>query len=393
MTVLTKAHSTVPPRARAGLVLPGLGHLLVGDWVHGAGLLALDGLLVLAAVSGTSHVPAWWAPGPGGGLSVDDVLALVTWPALAVSLWFVAYRRAFPRPLSHAARTSNWLVFRRALVRHRAGMMGFYGVVFMLLLTLLAPLVAPFDPNAVFVGDKNLPPDSVFWFGTDRFGRDVFSRLVVGGRLSLMVGVVAVSIATTVGTTVGAVAAFAGGRVDRLLMFLTDGLIALPKLVLLLTIVGMFRVQGPAGLFLIIAILGATGWMGVARIVRGQVLSLREQDFVHAARALGLPSSRIVFRHILPNAMAPVIVYCSLATGGAMMAEASLSFLGLGMPPPTATWGVMVADGKVALRFAPHIAVFPGLAIMMAVLSFNLLGDGLRDAFDPKLRGYKSSKR
>ncbi len=279
-------------------------------------------------------------------------------------------------------------LFLRTLTRHRTGMLGLYGVLFMLLLTMLTPLIAPFDPDMVDVGTKNLPPGGAYWMGTDGFGRDVFSRLLFGGRISLMIGFIAVSIAATMGTTIGALAAFAGGTVDRVLMFLTDGLIALPKLVLLLTIVGLFRLQGPWGIFLIIAILGATGWMGVARIVRSQVLSLKQQEFVQAAQALGLSSTRILFRHLIPNALAPVIVYCSLAIGSTMLAEAGLSFLGLGVPPPTSTWGVMVADGKDALRNAPHVAIFPGLAIMVAVLSFNLLGDGLRDALDPKLRGH-----
>jgi len=184
------------------------------------------------------------------------------------------------------------------------------------------------------------------------------------------------------------VAAFGGGWIDRFLMWLVDMLLSLPRLVLLLAIAGMFRVTGPEGLFVMIVILGLTGWMGVSRIVRSQVLSLKEQDFIQAARALGLSSARIVFRHLIPNALAPVIVYCSLAIGTTMIVEAGLSFLGLGVPPPTSTWGTIINDGREPLRVAPWIATYPGLCIVFAVMSFNLLGDGLRDALDPKLRGF-----
>ena len=172
-------------------------------------------------------------------------------------------------------------------------------------------------------------------------------------------------------------------------MWFVDMLLSLPRLVLLLAIVGMFRVQGVKSIFLIVTILGLTGWMGVSRIVRSQVLSLKQQDFVQAARALGYSSQRIVFRHLVPNALAPVIVYCSLAIGGTMLAEAGLSFLGLGVAPPTSTWGTLVSDGREYLRGSGYLTVLPGMCIVMAVMSFNLLGDGLRDSLDPKLRGTK----
>jgi peptide/nickel transport system permease protein len=170
-------------------------------------------------------------------------------------------------------------------------------------------------------------------------------------------------------------------------MFLVDALLSLPRLVLLLTIVGLFRTTGSTGLFVIVVVLGLTSWMGISRIVRSEVLSLREREFVQAARALGMSSPRILLRHLVPNAMGPVIVFCSLAIGSTMLAEASLSFLGLGVPPPIATWGVMISDGRDQLRSAAWVSVIPGLAIMWGVLCFNLLGDGLRDALDPKLRG------
>jgi peptide/nickel transport system permease protein len=388
MTAIVKTRTaTAPPVTRLGLLLPGLGHVAVGELIVGVGLLSLDLLLVWAAVAGFPRLGAVLFGRGAGLLSPHAVIAVISWVGLAAGLWFTAYRRAFPRELSDEEYNSNRQIFLRTLTRHRTGMLGLFGVLFMIVATLLTPLIAPFDPIAIDVGEKNLAPGATYLMGTDGFGRDVFSRLLYGGRISLLIGFIAVTIAATVGTTLGALAAFAGGMLDKVIMFFTDGLLALPRLVLLLTIVGLFRVQGVWGIFLIVFILGLTGWMGVGRIVRSQVLSLKQQEFIQAAQALGLSPTRILFKHLIPNALAPVIVYCSLAIGSTMLAEAGLSFLGLGVPPPTATWGVMVADGKEVLRLAPHVAVFPGLAILVSVLSFNLLGDGLRDALDPKLRG------
>lgn len=388
MTAIVRTRDfTAPPVTRIGLALPGLGHLAVGEILVGLGLLSLDTLWIWAAAAGFPRIGEVLFSRGAGQISPHAVLALLSWFAMAGALWFVAWRRAFPRELSEEEFNSNQQIFLRTLRKHRTGMMGLFGVLFMIVATLLTPMIAPFDPIAIDVGDKNLAPSAAYLMGTDGFGRDVFSRLLYGGRISLSIGFIAVTIAATVGTTLGALAAFAGGMVDRAIMFVTDGLLALPRLVLLLTIVGLFRVQGVWGIFLIVFILGLTGWMGVGRIVRSQVLSLKQQEFIQAAQALGLSPGRILFRHLIPNALAPVIVYCSLAIGSTMLAEAGLSFLGLGVPPPTATWGVMVADGKEVLRMAPHVAVFPGMAILVSVLSFNLLGDGLRDALDPKLRG------
>lgn len=387
MTAIVRVQTKAPPATRAGLALPGLGHLLVGEWTTGVGLLALTAVWATAAVTGFPRLGEVVFAGPGGSVLVHPVLALASWAAQGILVWRAAVRRAFPPALTDAERNSNRELFLRALSRHRTGMMGLFGVLFLVSVTLLTPLLAPHDPLAVNVGPTTVPPGLDHLMGTDEFGRDVFSRLLYGGRISLSIGFVAVGIAATLGTTLGATAAFAGGVVDRAIMFVTEALMSLPRLVLLLTIVGLFRVSGTSGIFLIVVVLGFTAWMGIARIVRAEVLSLKQREFIQAAHALGLSSTRIVFRHLVPNAMAPVIVFCSLAIGGTMLAEAGLSFLGLGVSPPTSTWGVMVNDGRDPLRTAPWIALFPGLAIMFAVLSFNLLGDGLRDALDPKLRG------
>jgi peptide/nickel transport system permease protein len=365
--------------ARVGLVVPGLGHLLTGQWLSGATLLVVDLVWFLAGATGLPRVLDVLG-------SAHGVAALGAWFAVGAALWLAAWQLAFPRTLTdtqrHTTRRIAWRQFRV----HRTGMLGLTGVLAVLLLTVFTPMLAPFDPDAIDVGAKNLPPSPEFWLGTDKFGRDTLSRLLFGGRVSLSIGFITVTIAATLGTLLGAVAGYAGGRVDRGLMWLTDLMLSMPRLVLLITVAGLFRVPGSAKLFMLVAILGLTGWMPVARIVRSEVLSLKEREYVLAARAIGLSHSRIVLRHLLPNAMAPVIVYCSLAIGSTILAEAALSFLGLGVPPPTATWGAMVNDARQFLRSAPWTALFPGLAIVFAVTSFNLLGDGLRDALDPKLR-------
>jgi peptide/nickel transport system permease protein len=384
--VRTRTH-TAPPLARAGLVLPGLGHLLVGEPIPGIGLLLMLMLLFKAATSGFPRMGTLLFDPQSGSLQPHSVVALISWFVLAVGLWWVALRRAYPRVLSDEEYNSNRQIFLRTFSRHRTGMMGLFGASLLVAATLLTPLIAPFDPLKTYVGTELTAPSWGYPMGTDNVGRDVFSRLLFGGRISMSIGFVSVFIAATLGTTLGATAAFLGGLVDRTIMFVTDALISLPRLVLLITIVGLFRVKGPWAIYLMVVVLGFTAWMSIARIVRSEVLSLKQRDFVQSARALGYSSPRILFVHLIPNAMAPVIVYCSLAIGGTMLAEAALSFLGLGVPPPIPTWGVMVNDGRETLRSAPWTSLFPGMAITMAVLSFNLLGDGLRDALDPKLRG------
>jgi peptide/nickel transport system permease protein len=218
--------------------------------------------------------------------------------------------------------------------------------------------------------------------GTDQFARDVLSRLLYGARISLLIGFVAVGISVTIGTLLGAVAGFLGGAVDGVIMRFVDMVISFPRLVLLITIIALFE----PSIFLITAVLGLTLWPGTARIVRGEVLALREREFVQAAEALGFSKRRIILRHLIPNALGPVIVAATLGIGDTIVMEAGLSFLGLGVQPPTPSWGTMVADGRNVLLNAWWLSTFPGLAIVFTVLSFNLVGDGLRDALDPRLR-------
>ncbi|MEN0067564.1 MAG: ABC transporter permease [Myxococcota bacterium] len=384
MTAIVKTREfTAPPRTRVGMVVPGLGHFLMGEWIVGGGLLALDALWLLAAVRGLPRIGSMFS----GQEWLHPVIALVSFVGLTAGLGWAGYRRAYPRALTEVEYNSNHQIFLRTLGRHRTGMMGLFGVLFLVMMTLMTPMLAPFPPDITDVGAPNLAPDAVYWFGTDKFGRDVFSRLLYGGRISLSIGLVAVFLAASLGTSLGATAGFLGGWPDRFIMFITDLLLSMPRLVLLLTIVGLYRLPGVWGIFLIVVILGLTAWMAIARLVRGEVLSLRQREFIQAAQALGYSQTRLLFGHLIPNALAPVIVFCSLAMGATMLAEAGLSFLGLGVPEPTSTWGTMVSDGRDYLRHSPWVSIFPGLAIMMAVLSFNLLGDGLRDATDPKLRG------
>ncbi len=309
-------------------------------------------------------------------ISTHGRVALAAWPAIAAGVWWFAWRRAFPAPRGAIV---------RALSTHRTGMVGACGVALLVTAALLTPLLTAFDPTDLDLRAARALPTAAHPLGTDIHGRDLLARLLYGGRISLTIGLLGVAISAFVGTAVGAAAGYFGGMIDRALMWLVDLLLSLPTLLLLIAVVGLYGARG-ATVAVLAGILGLTAWMPVARVVRAEVLSLREREFVLAARAMGASDLRIVYRHILPNALAPVIVYCSLTVGGMILAEAALSFLGLGVRPPTPTWGGMVEDGRAALRTAPWIATLPGLAIAVSVMSFNLLGDGLRDALDPRLR-------
>jgi ABC-type dipeptide/oligopeptide/nickel transport system permease subunit len=258
--------------------------------------------------------------------------------------------------------------------------LGIIGII--VLLAVFAPVVSPRDPLAIDYAHPAAPPGGGgHRLGTDAVGRDMLSRIIFGTRISLQVGTVAVGIAVTLGVAVGLAAGYYGGVIDGVLMRAVDVFLAFPVIVLAIAIIA---VLGPSLINVIVA-LGLVAWTTYARVVRGQVLVLRELDFVHAARAMGAGDAKILVRHILPNALAPVIVLATLGMATAIIAEAALSFLGLGVQPPTPSWGTMLNEGRAFLRTAPHISTFPGIAIMITVMGFNFLGDGLRDALDPRL--------
>ena len=288
-------------------------------------------------------------------------------------------------------RTSLWKETGRRFRRHRLAMVGSVILLGLVIAVLVGPLVWRLPINDIDFKAKLKGPSWSHPLGTDDLGQDLLARMLYGGRISLAVGIAAMLIAITIGTAVGAISGFAGGAVDHVLMRITDMFLALPGLPLLLLIGYLFRdalrkMFGPeAGIFvLIVAVIGGLRWMQVARLVRAQFLSLREKEFVESARSLGARPFRQVVRHILPNSMGPVIVAGTIDVAAAIIAESTLSFLGLGFPPDIPTWGRILFDAKDNLDFAPHWALFPGTAIFLTVLSINYIGDGLRDAFDPR---------
>ena len=286
---------------------------------------------------------------------------------------------------------SLWLEAARRFRRHRLAMIGLVVLAAMVLAVVVGPFVYRVPIDEIDFRAKLKGPSWAHPLGTDDLGQDILARILYGGRISLAVGVVAMLIGICVGTTVGAVAGQLGGALDSVLMRLTDLFLSLPQLPIFLLTVYLFRdpmkkLLGPEmGAFvLIVAVIGSLRWMPVARLVRAQFLSLREKEFVEAARALGVPTARQIIRHVLPNAIGPVIVAGSLDVATAILLESTLSFLGLGFPPDIPTWGRILFDAKDNLDFAPHWAIFPGTAIFLTVLSINFIGDGLRDALDPR---------
>jgi len=296
-----------------------------------------------------------------------------------------------PVPAAPARGTSPWREAARRFARHRMALVSLFTLGLMVLAVLLGPLLWKVAINDIDFTARNALPTAAHPMGTDDLGQDILARVLYGGRISLAVGLAAMAMAMVVGVLVGALAGVSRGWVDTALMWLTDLFLSLPQLPLLLLVIYLFRDSlkaafGPeVGVFiLIVLVVGGFRWMPVARLVRAQFFSLREKEFVEAARALGASTSRQVFRHILPNALGPVIVAGTIDVAAAIIAESTLSFLGLGFPPDIPTWGRILFDAKDYLDIAPHWALFPGLAIFLTVLTINFVGDGLRDALDPR---------
>ena len=272
--------------------------------------------------------------------------------------------------------------FARVLRRNAMFILGLIIVLGVTFAAVFAPLIAPFDPNELHLDAILKAPCAEFPLGTDRLGRDVLSRLVYGGRVSLWVGFVAVGISISIGALLGLVSGYFGGLVDEIVMRFVDIMLCFPSFFLILAVVAFLE----PSLFNIMVVIGLTSWMGVARLVRAETLTLREREFVSAARLAGTSTWRIMTRHILPNAMAPVTISAILGIGGAILIESGLSFLGLGVQPPQASWGNMLMDGKSVIEEASWLSLFPGLAILITVLGYNLLGESLRDFLDPRLK-------
>lgn len=282
------------------------------------------------------------------------------------------------------ASTTIWLSTAGGLGRHNLlAAAGTVLIAIFVIFALFAPWIAPQDPAAIDLPSRLQAPSAAHWFGTDELGRDVLSRVIYGARISMLVGTSVVVGSLAIGLVVGSIAGYYGGWADKFFnVILMNAFLSFPGILLAIAFVAFL---GP-GIFNLILALCIGGWVGYARLVRGQVLAVREREFVEAARALGASDWRIVTRHILPNIIQPVIVQAAIGMAGAVLAEATMSFLGLGVPPPTASWGSMLNDARAHLFDSPHMVIFPAIAVMLAVLSFNFIGDALRDYMDPRSR-------
>lgn len=281
-----------------------------------------------------------------------------------------------------SVRRRSFLVTRAPILREPLNVLALTLIALFALGALLAPLIAPYDPLAQDLASRLEPPTGAHWLGTDQLGRDILSRLLYGSRISLLIGVVVVGLGGIFGSFVGLIAGYAGGLVDEGLMRLTEVFLAFPPLILAMAIAGAL---GPSLTNAIIAIAAVT-WAVYARLARGQVLSLRRREYVEAAQSIGASRTRILLRHLLPNAIAPLLIQASFDMGSAIISAAGLSFIGFGAQPPTPEWGVMISEGRNFISTQPWLSLFPGLSILFAVGAFNLLGDGLRDILDPRLR-------
>jgi peptide/nickel transport system permease protein len=275
-----------------------------------------------------------------------------------------------------------WHIFWKRFRKNHLAIAGAAIVFSLFLVAIFAHVIAPYDPGQINIEKILQEPSVEHPFGTDALGRDVLSRMIYGSRISLMVGFVAVGIATLIGIFLGALAGYYGRWVDQLIMRFVDIMLCFPTFFLILAVIALLE----PSIWNIMIIIGITGWMGVARLVRAEFLSLKQRDFTLAERALGARDFRIIFRHILPNALAPVLVSATLGVAGAILTESALSFLGIGVQPPTPSWGNILTAGKDNIEIAWWLSLYPGLAILITVLGYNLLGEGIRDAIDPRLK-------
>lgn len=269
-----------------------------------------------------------------------------------------------------------------ALKKNKAALFGLFVIIFLIIIAIIGPFITPYDPNEQIMADVNLTPRSSHWFGTDNLGRDIFSRVIVGTRISLLVGIAAVALALIIGTIFGSIAGYFGGKIDAVIMRIMDIMLSIPSILLAITLMAALG----KGLDKAIFAIGVVSIPEYARIVRSSILSTKENDYVAAARVIGNSNARIIFHHILPNIISSIVVRATLGISTAILDTAALGFLGLGVQPPTAEWGDMLGRVRSMVLVYPHMLIFPGLAITLAVLAFNLFGDGLRDALDPKSR-------
>lgn len=286
------------------------------------------------------------------------------------------------KPVTKKRKAGPWRDVFRRLKKDKMAMFGLFIIILLIFLALFADVIAPYGYDDQNLKDRLMAPNSKYLLGTDNFGRDILSRIIYGSRISLQVGFIAVGISAIVGGALGAIAGYYGGKLDNFVMRAMDILLAIPSILLAISIVAAL---GP-GLQNVMIAVGIGSIPSYARIVRASVLSIRDQEFVEAARAVGANDFRIITKHILPNAMAPIIVQATLGVAGAILSAAGLSFIGLGIQPPTPEWGAMLSSGREYIRDNWHVATFPGLAIMITIFALNLLGDGLRDALDPRLK-------
>ncbi len=360
--------------------VPGIGHWALGRRWRGVNLLVFTFGILFVLVWRWDRVSVAFA-----SRAIDHWLAVVfLYGSLAAVFAFSSWdvRRLLERTDEATFGKSPFRIAVRRFQANQLAVVSVYVIVFMYVVAILAPLLAPYDFAEIgnVLETRYRSPSGEHLFGTDEFGRDLFTRALYGARVSLSIGFLAMLVAKVVGTTYGAIAAYFGGWVDNVLMRLVDVIIAFPTFYLLLMLVGVFE----ANVLFLVLILGLTSWPGTARFIRGEILSLKQQEFTEAARAIGLPSRLIIVRHLIPSALSPVLVSAALTVAGMIGAEAGLSFLGFGIRLPTPSWGNMVSGGQDAMLIAWWVAFFPGALLATTLIAFSLLADGLRDALDPK---------